>query len=116
MDLLVINGTAMPPPTAFSVERADLDADNSGRSETGVMQRQRGRADVAKISVGWSNLSEGEMAAVCGSIAAERFPVIYWFGGANSATMYAGDRTCRLKSVGAKAETYWDMDVDLIEY
>ncbi|MDD4849668.1 MAG: hypothetical protein PHO10_03090 [Gemmiger sp.] len=114
--LLTIDGKTLPTPTSFTVKQADLDADNSGRSETGTMQRQRVRANVAKIAAGWSNLTEAEVAAIREAVAPEAFGVDYFFGNTYHALMYVGDRDCTLKAVGSNGETIWDMNADMIEY
>ena len=114
--LISINGTALPPPTEFAVKQADLDAENSGRSETGIMQRRRVRANVAKISAAWTNLTEGEVALIRGALTPDSFEVDYFFGATYHATMYAGDRDCTLKAIDADGSTAWDMTANLVEY
>lgn len=56
MEILNIDGTALPAPSAYKVQLSDLDSSGTGRTEDGVLVRERVRGGVAKISVGWAAL------------------------------------------------------------
>ena len=53
MEILTIDGTALPVPGAYKVQLSDLDSSGTGRTEDGVLVRERVRGGVAKISVSW---------------------------------------------------------------
>ena len=50
MDILVIDGVALPTPNEYKVQLNDLDSSDTGRTEDGVMMRNRVREGIAKIS------------------------------------------------------------------
>ena len=113
--LIYIGGIEMPPPVSYKVTLSDLDAPNSGRSESGVMNRDRVRADVGKIELSWKNLTTTQLKTIVQAVSPEEFEVRYFFGTEHTAIMYAGDRSIDLK-VPDEPESYWDMSVNLIEY
>ena len=113
MALLKINGTELPAPTTYSVQYSDIDSSDTGRAENGVMLRNRIRAGVAKISVGWSKLNQTETDLVLDAIRGESFSVEYY--GGDTATMYAGDRTLQLVCLD-KDGARFDVSCNLIEF
>ena len=50
MDILLIDGVALPAPNEYKVQLSDLDSSDTGRTEDGVMLRNRVREGIAKIS------------------------------------------------------------------
>ena len=62
MEILNIDGTALPAPSAYKVQLSDLDSSGTGRTEDGVLVRERVRGGVAKISAGWAALSTADCA------------------------------------------------------
>lgn len=64
MEILTIDGTALPAPGAYKVQLSDLDSSGTGRTEDGVLVRERVRGGVAKISVSWEALTTAQCAAV----------------------------------------------------
>ena len=54
MDILVIDGVALPTPNEYKVQLSDLDSSGTGRTEDGILVRERVRGGVAKISVSWA--------------------------------------------------------------
>ena len=89
MEILTINGTALPAPNSYRVQLSDLDSEDTARTEDGLLVRQRVRAGVAKLSVSWAALS--------------------------TAQMYAGDRTADLKAARS-GQGVWEVTMNLIEY
>ena len=51
MDILVIDGVVLPTPNEYKVQLSDLDSSGTGRTEDGILVRERVRGGVAKISV-----------------------------------------------------------------
>ena len=115
MDILKIDGTALPTPHEYQVTLSDLDSEGTGRTEDGVLVRERVRGGVAKISVRWYALSTEECAVVLNATAPDSFSVEYFFGSTCTATMYAGDRSVTLRAV-REGQAVWEVSVNLVEY
>lgn len=115
MEILNIDGTALPAPSAYKVQLSDLDSSGTGRTEDGVLVRERVRGGVAKISAGWAALSTADCAKVLNATAPDSMTVQYFFGGVRTAKMYAGDRTADLKA-DRDGQAVWEVAVNLIEF
>ena len=115
MDILTIDGVALPAPNEYKVQLSDLDSSDTGRTEDGVMIRNRVRDGVAKISVSWAALSTAECARVLSAVAPESFNVAYFFGKVRTAKMYAGDRVADLRAA-REGQGVWEVEVNLIEF
>ena len=114
-DVLSINGVALPPPMTYSVEYNDLDSDETGRSEDGKLHRKRVRSNVAKIQVSWEQLTQDKADLILNAIDPASFSVSYYFGTLKTATMYAGNRKCKLLRINYN-QPKWDISFDLIEF
>ena len=79
MEILNIDGTALPAPSAYKVQLSDLDSSGTGRTEDGVLVRERVRGGVAKISAGWAALSTADCAKVLNATAPDSMTVQYFF-------------------------------------
>ena len=111
MEILNIDGTALPAPSAYKVQLSDLDSNGTD----GVLVRERVRGGVAKISAGWAALSTADCAKVLNATAPDSMTVQYFFGGVRTAKMYAGDRTADLKAA-RDGQAVWEVAVNLIEF
>ena len=69
MDILKVDGVALPAPHSYTVTLNDLDSADTGRTEDGMLVRQRLRGGVAKISVQWKALSTADCAAILNATA-----------------------------------------------
>ena len=79
MEIIYIEGTKMPSPSTYNVKLADIDSANSGRGDTGYLTRERLRADVASIDVGWEFLTTDELNLIKRNISApKRANIIFW--------------------------------------
>jgi hypothetical protein len=58
MAIISINGTALPSPVSFSPAQGDIDSENSKRSDSGVLKRERIRAAVKRFEAEWVGLLE----------------------------------------------------------
>ena len=115
MDILLIDGVALPAPNEYKVQLSDLDSSGTGRTEDGVMLRNRVREGIAKISASWAALSTADCARVLNAVTPDSFEVAYFFGSMRTAKMYAGDRTTNLKAA-REGQAVWEVAVDLIEF
>lgn len=116
MVLIEINGVSLPEVTSYRVTLSDADSPNSGRAENAVMTRDRVRANMTKIELGWKNMTTSEMKEIIDRVTPEEFPVSYFFGTMQTAKMYAGDKTIELKALEESREAHWDVSVNLVEY
>lgn len=104
--------------TEYSVEVSDVDAAGSGRSESGVMNRDRVRGGddpVYKVSVGCTNLTDKDMTDFLNAIKPESVEVVFFFGGYFTKEMYAGNKKAEMKIVDGN-ETRWNVSVSLTGY
>lgn len=104
--------------TEYSVEVSDVDAAGSGRSENGVMNRDRVRGGdnpVYKINVGCTNLTDKDMTDFLNAIKPEAVQVVFFFGEYLEKKMYAGNKKVDMKIVGDN-ETRWNVSVSMTEY
>lgn len=114
-NVISINGVALPPPMSYSVEYNDLDSSDTGRSEDGMLHRNRVRASIAKIKVGWEQLTTEQADFILNAISSESFTVNYYFGVQKTATMYAGSQSCELRHINYN-KAKWNISFDLIEF
>lgn len=115
--LISINGEAMPTPAegGYSVTLSDLDSENTSRSETGVLHRERVRTGVCKISANWY-VDRTELERLVISTKPDKLTVRYYFGGEyKTATMYAGDKTIALDKI-YDGGSYWNFTCSFTEY
>ncbi len=115
MNILTIDGTPLPVPNEYKVTLSDLDSADTGRTENGVLIRERVRGGIAKISASWQALSTDQCAAILNATAPDQFQVEYFFGSYNTATMYAGARTANLRAA-REGCAVWEISVDLVEF
>ena len=118
-ELIYIGGVLMPAPRTYTVSLQDLDSSDSGRSETGVMVRNRVRAGVYKIQATW-RVTRTDLAKIVAAINAVSFSVRFFDPNTLTTptkTMYAGDRSANMvQNSDAPNETWWDFSVNFIEY
>lgn len=118
-DLIWIGGSLMPAPRTYAVSLQDLDSADSGRSETGMMYRNRVRSNVYKIQATW-RLTRVDLAKIIAAITPASFSVKFFDPNTLTTptkTMYAGDRSSTMViNNGDPSETWWDFSVNLIEY
>ena len=115
MEILTIDGVTLPTPSEYKVQLSDLDSSGTGRTEDGVLVRERVRGGVAKIGLRWDALSTADCAKVLNATAPDSFTVRYFFGEMRTAKMYAGDRTADLKAA-RDGQVVWEAAVNLIEF
>jgi len=121
MALLTIGGTAIPDSEIeYSVRLIDIDSDNTVRSESGILQRERIRAGVYKIEVKF-RVTKAALKVITDLVAPKSFSCTFFDPTTSSEptkTMYAGDRvgTLVLSTDGLIANSEWDLAMSIIEY
>lgn len=122
MFTLKIGGVTMPVPDLESLDVSydDLDSENSGRGEeTGIMIRERIRANVRKYPMKWSAINGSELATLTAAISAEQFTVILLdpiTGADATMTMYAGTRSPKcIMPASSYADSMYSLSVQFIE-
>ena len=93
------------------ISYSDIDSNNSGRSESGVMFRDRIRSNVAKIELSWEMLTPTELEEIIQVISQSSFEVEYYFGDSIETEMYAGD-----KQMEKGIDDRWKLSVNFIEF
>jgi len=119
--LLNIGGADISPnPHEYEVVLQDLDGENTTRSETGVLTRDRIRAGLYTVKSSFY-VTKTELKVITDSIAAASFPVVFFDPNTSSyptATMYAGNRSSKMLAyaTGNEANSTWELSFDLIEF
>lgn len=119
---LKINGVAMPTPRAYSIQRSDLDSQNTTRSEAGYLQRDRVRANTYKVVYDW-RVQERDLQKLNSALSSEEFTAEIYDGTTGAyltiARAYASaDRTSTLvlPNENDPSQNWWDFKCDIIEY
>lgn len=120
MAIIRIGGTDMPAPTKYSVALQDIDSANTGRTETGLLVRDRVRGGVYKIGVTWL-VEHTQLKTITDAISSDKFQVTFYDPTSNSnktCDMYCGDRNGELKHYKADnpSKSLWEITTSLIEY
>ncbi len=121
MAIIKIGSTDMPAPTKYTVTLQDIDSENTRRTETGLLQRDRVRAGVYKIQVSWK-VTKVQLKQITDALSPAKFSVIFFDPTSSSnktADMYCGDRTGNLillKDPNNPNESLWELSTSLIEY
>lgn len=117
MSIIQINGVDMPDPSDFSVVIQSIDSDNTNRNEQGVLQRDRVRDGVHKLTLKWNALTGANASAVLQAVSPASFRVSFTDPLTNAPTtltLYSGDRTAA--GVGTAKGMCWNISFDNIEY
>lgn len=90
---LRINGIPLPTPDApHTWDMYDLDTADTGRPESGVLNRDRKRAKLQRHNFKWSKLKPAEAWLIFNALMPEEVVMTIWtFDRYESRTMYAGD-------------------------
>ena len=90
---LRINGVPMPTPDGpAEFDLYDLDTADTGRPESGVLQRDRKRAKLLRHNLKWSKLNPEQAWLLYNALMPEEVVMTFWmFDRYESRTVYAGD-------------------------
>jgi len=118
--MIQINGVVLPAPVEYSVSLQDIDSENTRRTETGMLQRDRVRAGVYKIQIKW-RVTKTQLKTITDALKPAKFSVTF-FDPTTSTTptryMYCGDRDADLVHYKATVpdDSLWELSTSLIEY
>ena len=112
MDLIKLNGYTPPSPSTFEVNFADVNGEKT-QVEDGTTFIEQVRADVPKIKVGWTNLTQEEVEAITSECAQAIVNVDFYYGTMLSAKATASERSLKLKAIDNNNVTYWNLSFTL---
>lgn len=117
MTLLYADDVALPQPNTYEPIDYDTDSDESGTSETGILNRDIVRMGQWKINLKWT-LDSAKLTALRTAIFKEKFECKFLTeSGYITKTMYAGNRNRRLlKNTAADGSPLWELSCNFIEY
>lgn len=117
MALITIDSTPLPDPVEYSVSLQDIDSENTRRTESGVLTRDRVRAGVYKIQATWK-VNKTDLKIITDAVKPAQFAVTF-FDPTTSTNptrdMYVGDRTANLLHLES-GKSLWELTLSLIEY
>jgi hypothetical protein len=117
--MIQINGVDLPAPVEYSVSLQDIDSENTRRTETGVLQRDRVRAGVYKIQVKW-RVTKTQLKTITDALKPAKFSVMFFDPTTSTnptRSMYCGDRNADLLYNEVNPdESLWELSTSLIEY
>lgn len=116
MDLVSFGNYTPPTPTKYSLEIQDIDSDDTGRGETGVMSRERVRAGIYKLALSFTNITSDDVLSIKEAVSPEEITVTLFDGSDVTVQMYVGNRSLDLKHVDDESNCFWDMSFSLTEY
>ena len=117
MALIQINGIDMPDPSTLSVVVQSIDSDSTTRNEEGILQRDRVRDGVHKLTLKWNALTGADASRVLQAVSPASFTVSFndpLTNAPTSITLYSGDRTA--EGIKARDGLRWNISFDNIEY
>ena len=68
MQLVKLGSYVPPSPTKYSLEVSHIHSKDTGRGETGYMSRERVRAGVYKLTLGFTNITSDQVLAINNAI------------------------------------------------
>jgi hypothetical protein len=121
MAIITVGSTPLPNPKEWKVKRADLDSENTTRSETGVLTRDRIRAGVYSISVSWENITKTQLKTITDAVAGTSFQVTFFDPTTSShptITAYASDKDGELAYFDGtdEANSLWNLSFNIIQF
>lgn len=117
MALITIGTTPLPDPAEYSVTLQDIDSENTRRTESGILTRDRVRAGVYKIQATWK-VNKTDLKTITDAVKPAQFAVTFFDPTTSSnptKDMYVGDRTARLIHLES-GQSFWELTLSLIEY
>ncbi len=120
MALITVDGLAFPGINKYKVTRSDLDSDNTTRSESGYLNRERIRQGVYQVEFS-AKVTKTQMKSITDKLNDARFSATIFdptTSTSTTITMYAGNRSGDLVKLvdGDEANSLWDFSCTLVQY
>lgn len=118
MSAITIDGIGLPEPSSLRIPNFDLDSENTGRNELGILQRDRIRQGIFKIELEWKMINSSELATIKAATQPASFQVTFPSEtGYVTKTMYAGDRNVEMAVYHSDYNKIkWNISFNLTEY
>ena len=119
--IITIGSTELPAPVEYTVTLQDIDSENTRRTESGILTRDRVRAGVYKIQATWK-VNKTDLKIITDAISPAKFSVTFFDPTTSTSptkSMYCGDRAGKLvllKDPNNPGESLWELSTSLIEY
>lgn len=116
--LLKIDGKVIKTPSSMEITYQDYDSSESNRNAKGELIRERVRAGVRRIDVGWKVLYGDEMAEILQAVKPVFFTVEFLDPATNSfqsMIAYVGDRQTVPYTIRDDMILYTDFKIGIIE-
>ena len=113
----LINGKNVPQPAEVVYNRYDLDSEDSFRSLSGEMQRDRVAVKV-KLECRWNGLTSAQMSQLLKAMDDVFFEITYFDpfeGGTLTKTFYVGDRSAPIYSIANNKVIFKSFSANFIE-
>lgn len=112
-----VDGVQMPCPSQFDWSLQDISAAESGRTDDGLMQKNR-VAQKRKIALAWKEPTIMQASAILTAFNPEYISVYYWdamAGQYQTRTFYVGDRSAPVHFWWVGNKRYSTISFDIIE-
>ncbi|HZK00980.1 MAG TPA: DUF6711 family protein [Tissierellaceae bacterium] len=120
MDIVMVNlnGVDLPSPSVYRVGRQDLDSEDSGRNELGVLTRDRLREGVLKIELEYWAIDNSDATLILQALTSTEMNVEFLLEGHRvTRKMYVSDRNSELvRFMNREDKMAWNINFNLIEY
>ncbi|HZJ98856.1 MAG TPA: DUF6711 family protein [Tissierellaceae bacterium] len=115
--MLTINGVKMPDPSVYKISRQDLDSENSGRNERGVIIRDRLRQGILKAEYEYWAIDNEKVNKLLNAIKPEKVSVTLLVEGSYvTKEMYVGDRSSEMvRFMNRLDKMAWNVSFNLVE-
>lgn len=116
--MLKINGVKMPDPSVYRVGRQDLDSENSGRNELGVLVRDRLRQGIMRVDFEWWAVNNTKSTTLLNAVKPSKVTVELLVEGVYvTKEMYVSDRSSELiRYMNDTGKMAWNVSFSLVEY
>lgn len=116
--MIKVNGVRLPDPSVYNLPLSDLDSENSGRNENGVLIRDRLRSEVFKIELEWWAIDNSKVQQILSAVKPAKITVEFIDHiGTKTKTMYAGDKNVEMvRYMADRNKMAWNISFNLIEY
>ena len=118
MAMITIDGIELPSPSKYKPPNMDLDSEDSKRTELGVLQRDRIRAEVFKLELEWKGITSSQLATIKAAIRPASFEATFVTEiGYITKTMMAGDRNIEMVKFDEDYNKIrWDLSCNFVEF